>query len=213
MFTCERDEECRLGDVVGLCEHDGFCTFEDSSCESGFRYDDEASDDVASTCAVACPASYTITLPSSRTRYRLINTTAQFWGQHSACNADLPGATHLANLETRQELDELVTAASAGGNEIYLAGVQDPLAVTPDVGWIDFRGKPTPLDQWSIGQPNDNNDIEPDHEQNILLLHRSDNGLQDRDGSEQNRAVCECDRHPVSELAQSFIDSDPNNPM
>jgi hypothetical protein len=38
-FRCELDEQCRIGDTVGLCEINGSCSFEDASCPSGWRYD------------------------------------------------------------------------------------------------------------------------------------------------------------------------------
>jgi hypothetical protein len=38
-FHCERDEQCRIGDTVGLCELDGGCSFDDATCPSGWRYD------------------------------------------------------------------------------------------------------------------------------------------------------------------------------
>jgi len=50
-----------------------------------------------------CPASYNVAL-SGPPRYRLITSGAQAWQHSDACAQDLPGATHLAVLESSAEV-------------------------------------------------------------------------------------------------------------
>ena len=44
-FHCERDEQCRRGSEIGICEPNGYCSFSDGVCPMGSRYDDLAGDD------------------------------------------------------------------------------------------------------------------------------------------------------------------------
>jgi len=48
-FTCERDDQC-VGNVGGRCEGTHYCSFTDSSCPSGQRYDDYAGEGHAGQC-------------------------------------------------------------------------------------------------------------------------------------------------------------------
>jgi hypothetical protein len=41
-FSCERDEQCTRGGVPGTCETTGYCSYADTTCPSGQRYDDVA---------------------------------------------------------------------------------------------------------------------------------------------------------------------------
>jgi len=52
-FSCQDDPQCTLDGQVGTCEPDGFCSFPDSSCESGRRYHRSAADGVAGRCTTA----------------------------------------------------------------------------------------------------------------------------------------------------------------
>ncbi|MEM9460993.1 MAG: hypothetical protein AAGF11_42910 [Myxococcota bacterium] len=49
-FVCEGDEQCALDGREGVCESDGYCSFPDSSCDSGRRYHDSASSTLAGRC-------------------------------------------------------------------------------------------------------------------------------------------------------------------
>ena len=51
-YECESDEQCNLGGEDGLCQPEGDCSYEDLECESGFRFHDDAPDDIAGTCVV-----------------------------------------------------------------------------------------------------------------------------------------------------------------
>ena len=46
-FQCQSNEQCGVG---GLCEDNGYCTFEDPECPSGRRYGSLAGDGLAGTC-------------------------------------------------------------------------------------------------------------------------------------------------------------------
>ncbi len=48
-FVCEQSSQCSQGSVAGMCQPNGFCSFDDSSCASGQRYGD-LSGSVANSC-------------------------------------------------------------------------------------------------------------------------------------------------------------------
>jgi hypothetical protein len=49
-FECGDDGVCRRGEDLGVCEVEGYCSFGDSACPSGRRYDDNAGDGLADEC-------------------------------------------------------------------------------------------------------------------------------------------------------------------
>jgi len=49
-YTCESSAACSDGDRMGWCEPEGYCSFEDSECESGRRFGSQASDALAGKC-------------------------------------------------------------------------------------------------------------------------------------------------------------------
>lgn len=56
MFVCSDDADCANGDVAGVCQDNGWCSFSDPTCASDQRYGEFANDQVAGTC-VPTPAS------------------------------------------------------------------------------------------------------------------------------------------------------------
>jgi hypothetical protein len=227
-FVCERDDQCRASDGSGLCEANGFCCFADAECPSGRRYDDGAGQ-YAGVCTPAidppmidaaidawspsmCPSSYVIAIGATMSRYRVIAVSSTFWVQHAACNADLPGQTHLVVLDSMAEADGLMMYASLRGGGAYYAGVvQDPTANTPGQGWINFDGTPVVQSLWSTNQPSDANNSEADHAYQVAYFSRFSPYLSDYNGQGLG-AICECDGKPVTALAQQYIDADPRNP-
>lgn len=49
-FTCQDHEQCALDGRGGACELDGYCSFPDSSCDSGRRYHESAASTLAGRC-------------------------------------------------------------------------------------------------------------------------------------------------------------------
>lgn len=50
VFSCDRDDQCRLGGTTGRCEVSGYCSFADGLCTSGSRYDEYAGEGLAGEC-------------------------------------------------------------------------------------------------------------------------------------------------------------------
>lgn len=55
-FACMTDNQCRSGSESGRCEPNGFCSFPDPTCTSGYRYGDHARDPLAGKCVGDVPA-------------------------------------------------------------------------------------------------------------------------------------------------------------
>ncbi len=49
-FSCERDDQCVEAGAAGYCELDGYCSFDDDTCDSGRRFGQHAIAGVANSC-------------------------------------------------------------------------------------------------------------------------------------------------------------------
>lgn len=50
-FACTESVQCRLGDATaGVCQPTGYCSFADSTCDSGYRYDPSAGAGLSAAC-------------------------------------------------------------------------------------------------------------------------------------------------------------------
>ncbi len=57
-YNCSSSDQCVLGGEAGFCEPEGFCSFADTSCEGGRRFEPNAGDGLGGAClAPACGAS------------------------------------------------------------------------------------------------------------------------------------------------------------
>jgi hypothetical protein len=155
---------------------------------------------------VTCPPSYDVTIPSSTTVYRVIDSDGTFAAQHAACTADLPGATHLASLDTAAEITELrdmlVARAVRTGNH-YVGVAQQPNQPNTTDGWFTFNGGPMPQNMWSAGQPNDDVAGE-NNEENLAAINTADM-LNDATGDYAYPALCECDGIPIDPTVATYI--------
>jgi hypothetical protein len=155
-----------------------------------------------------CPASYNAGLPGP-SRYRLIAGGQPAWVQSDACAADLPGATHLAVLESQAELDAaaaLLDALPTSGSTIWIGAVQQRTAVLPADSWLWFDGVPLTTG-WSAGEPNDGGSGEADHRDQFVDLQQGRTYFTDSAGSDNNGALCECDGVPIAQAALDAITS------
>ncbi|MEM6296064.1 MAG: hypothetical protein AAGA54_32625 [Myxococcota bacterium] len=50
VFQCQSDGQCVNGDAAGACQPNGYCSFADAGCPSGFRYADSAPPGLAGAC-------------------------------------------------------------------------------------------------------------------------------------------------------------------
>ena len=166
----------------------------------------------------SCPPTYDLALPGP-SRYRLINTGARGWEHSDACASDLPGATHLAVVETTAEIASIQALvdnppAAIAANAVLIGGVQQKTATKPDESWLGFDGRPLVDNAWydstSDHEPNDSDNNESDHKEQFISIIAGKNGLNDADGADPANlkgALCECDGHPVAASAAAAVDS------
>lgn len=155
---------------------------------------------------VACPASYTLTLASTTTKYRVISTPAAFAPLHAECNGDQPGRTHLASFETATEAmqmrDAIVALGNPGGTQFYVGAVQKPNQTTTTAGWYVFTGGALDPGLW-VSTPNDDNAGE-NNEENLGALNTSDL-MHDVTGDLAYPAICECDGLAIDPVVAGYI--------
>ncbi len=153
-----------------------------------------------------CPASYSVALPGP-SRYRLIAAGNPAWIQSDACNADLPGVTHLVVLDSMQELSAVTALLDATSgialDALWIGAVQPRTVSRADEGWLAFDGQPM-ISQWAANEPNDGT-TETDHTEQFARLERARRALVDAPGNDSNGALCECDGRPLAASAASAI--------
>jgi hypothetical protein len=224
-FTCELDDHCRHGGLIGRCEPSRYCSFPDGGClPSGWRYDDNAPSTHAGKCVGdefmdagidttgtfhvgMCPPSYDITLPPTSlvSRYRLALQPFNWKTHASGCALDLNNATHLVMLETAEEATGLAQAVAGQTIASFYAGaVQNPKATATSDGWILLDDTALPATTWVAGEPDDDDDTENAIE-NFAMLSRVFQRLQDTEGVTPRAAICECDGKSQRTLATQYI--------
>lgn len=156
-----------------------------------FNFDPAASDAGPTT---SCPETYTVTLPSTGSRYRVTASVGLPADHQAQCAQDLPGATHLVVLDTFTEMNELDAVLQASPapprDRYYVGAIQRAAQSTLDAGWLLYTGEPVPPELWSTGEPDDLDDVEDGLESDaVMALGR----LVDVSGTSEYGAVCECD--------------------
>jgi hypothetical protein len=221
-LTCDPATPCP-GDLVcgteGVCQAPGSigCSLIDAGTPDGADGASDAAPDAGFVVADDCPATYNISVPSTTatSRYRVITMSGAFWIHETECAVNLPGATHLASLQTTLERDELASVADAvivgSGAYVYVGAVQKANASNANLGWLAFDGQPLDAALWANGSPLDGTDGETGHDAQVALLDTT-MGLIDVRGTIQIQAVCECDGIPIDATARTYIETDPNNP-
>lgn len=173
-----------LAGLVG-CGRIGFtATTTDASAT-----DAPAPDTGATFDPTACPASYTLTVPATTTRYRWVTSSATDWLLANAdCRDDgpAPGAfTHLAVFTSQAEQDALtaiIDDAWVGYSDRLTEGAFLAISAEP-LGAHLAPGGPA----WTPGEPNNQTGSE-----NCLHV-KFEGGLNDVDCDLLREYLCECD--------------------
>lgn len=229
-FVCETNDQCGAS---GTCQPTHYCSFGDSSCPSGQKYDDTAAghagqcvDELPADAAVdvympdafdvaTCPATYNVRIASSTSYYQVLTDQKFYWVHMAACASGLAGATHLVIPDSAQEITELgqyIQTLTGTGSEFYVGIVQDATVTIPTDGWIRFDGQPIDPAVWLNNEPNDFDGDETDHYSQVGAFDKANKHVDDVPGPVNAGAVCECDGKTITPQAQAFIDADPMNP-
>ncbi len=179
---------------------------------SGDNLPVDASDDAVSGMdaeidASNCPVFYH---PIGTGRYVVLTPTT-FRNHMAACASH---GTHLAIIDSQQEIDDLVIYGKAvmgteANARFYVGLVQAPMQEDPDDGWIDFADRDVDEDLWSSSgnsEPNDGtDDNESNHQEQVGALRLDLNALVDLPSTENVRAYCECDGIAVGPKATMYL--------
>ena len=224
-FLCDQNEDCGAN---GTCQAAHYCSFPDNECTSGQKYDETAGSyagycvgeepdrDAAAFDPKTCPATYTITIASTPSRYMIRTALSSFWQHHAACKADLAGATHLMVPDTNQELVDVIGATQAmvtTEDEFFIGVAQNvTTASIPAADWMNFDGNSTNPQFWVAPGPVDTDNSEADHATNVAVVVRMLSHLVDVSGvAAQSPALCECDGKAVPPAIESLLIGDPNH--
>jgi hypothetical protein len=223
---CDINGDCGIG---GSCQASNYCSFGDSKCVSGQRYDETAGPyagvcvgeengvDAAIFDPTTCPAAYTIMIASSpSSRYYVRTATTSYWMHHSGCKTDLPGVTHLMLPDSTAELSEIVAATASmavGYNEFLVGAAQNIAAATaPNTGWTRVDGNAFDPALWLPNEPNDADGNEANHAENVASIDRMYSLMNDTVGvTLEAPAICECDGKAVPAGVESILAGDPNH--
>lgn len=154
-----------------------------------------------------CPASYDRALQAG-SRYRIVTTFATAWAQFDDCDDDLPGATHLAVLETAAE-QTLVHTAQVSANQYrwWIGAVQSPLATTTKDMWNWLVGEPIATTAWAANEPDDLDFSETDHQEQFAVSQQDTTGIVDIGGVTSAGALCECDGRATVAYVRGWVDA------
>jgi hypothetical protein len=202
-FECTSDPQCTRAGAQGTCEAVGFCSFPDTTCESGHRFGDvsgkytkqcvgevgngsDASIDgpidsgILIPDGLGCPVGYATLAGAPNRAYRRIGTANTWQNQVAACQAD--GANvYLAVPDDATELQAILTLASTN---VWI-GVDD---VVTENSFVTVRGNAAAFLPWAAAQPDDSGG----GSDCVLALSPSAT-YDDRRCSTSEIAVCECE--------------------
>ncbi len=163
----------------------------------------------------SCPSSYTITVASSASQYRVVTTNAPWWDHQATCQADLPGMTHLVVFDSVAEQTEvssqLAAIASPPTSGWYAVGaVQTMNQPNPGAGWRWLTGGPVAT-AWATGKPDDGGGGGETNQRNLAAIAPALGllDIQTQWFSPAVGAICECDGRATDGTVASQIPSDP----
>ncbi len=108
VFQCQTDGQCVNGDAAGACQPNGFCSFVDRNCASGFRYASSAPPGLAGACVEVEPdaSSSTGCMTAS-----CADSTAET-GANPPASTSAPGTTQAATATATTGIDDASSTTS-----------------------------------------------------------------------------------------------------
>ena len=152
-----------------------------------------------------CPGAYNEPLfPGSRYR---ISRGGEAWAHNEVCNSDAPGITHLAVIDSPDELAAFQARLDQGDMIWYLGAIQSRDALTASHNWRWITGEPVGAPPWAPNEPNDADDVEADHSEQHAIMWSTRTGLIDFHITTLD-ALCECDGRAVDPTVSALFDAD-----
>jgi hypothetical protein len=175
--------------MVG-CGRSGFepVTSRDASDVNTSDAQTDAAPDAVAFDPTMCPASYTVTIPSTNTRYRYASSFLDWPDANADCVNDLNASiafTHLAVFSTQQEHDEIAAlfeGFSVGFSDRVTEGTMLAVTLEPLGNYLMLGGP-----AWFPGEPNNQGGVES------CVHMKLEDGLNDADCTIVRDHLCECD--------------------
>jgi hypothetical protein len=197
-FSCDTAAQCGQG---ARCEANHACSFEDSRCSSGWRYDEYAAGGVAGVCvgeesidagvgtdvrpdamqAPGCPAGYVV-VPGQSGGYRYVATADDWLAAEQDCENDGSG-THLAVVGGGNEIDAIKDLPPGGDTTLWI-GASDRVT---EGTYLTVLDTPQTYLPWDLSQPTGAG-------QNCIAA--DEDNFRDDDCMQSREYVCECDGMP-----------------
>lgn len=167
------------------------------------RFDELAPADATAPDApsLVCPASYTVSLASTASRYRVSAGPVSFAAANRDCADDQPGDTHLVNIQALAEGAELGPHMDAEPTQpmlgrFYVGGVQLAAQAAVDASWFYLDGEPVNDIVWRSDEPDDLDGTEDELEQFATIA--GERLMIDVGGGTPYGMICECDGIPIA---------------
>lgn len=132
----------------------------------------------------ACPTTYS-------NGYRLEMTARSWLAAEAACEADLPGHTHLVVVDDEPERVTVAELAQALPGDAWVGIVRDPGSALPWPPWRFVTGGAAAFAPFEGSEPNNMSG-----DQYTAVIRKSSRFLYDYGVGELVFAVCECDHRP-----------------
>lgn len=121
-FRCAKDSECVKGGESGVCEPAGYCSFADSSCDSGRSYATNSAAGLSGSCVPKCVEQ--LTLGGFHTCARLADGHIECWGQ--AFDGQLGNAlTSLDHSSVPVDVEKVGPASDVSAGDAHTCAISD----------------------------------------------------------------------------------------
>lgn len=170
-YKCTDSTQCGAG---GQCEDIGFCSFADTSCDSGRKYGEFSGSTYSDQCVGGtgpnvdggvdgmltdgmtedgmvgnCPSSYT---GAGAHKYRVITASADWGAQVADCGNDTAGTnTYLASPDDQTELTAIIAAAAQARIWVGINDASEGVYAKTGGGTIPMSDT-----MWDASEPDDN---------------------------------------------------------
>jgi hypothetical protein len=156
-----------------------------------------------------CPLpDYNVSVLPAGSRYRLVTISQPPRAMHLDCLDDTDGLTHLAALDSPEELAAVVAKLEQDGEfAVWVGAIQERDQPAPDVGWRWLTGELIDSAAWDV--PNEPNDfvLPENNDENAAHLQMMKPGLVDGLSGAKYHALCECDGRAIDPTLGALYDT------
>lgn len=159
IFQCQNDDQCVSSGVTGMCQPNGYCSFVDTGCETGFRYADSAPPGLAGQCVEPQGGSTGGTSSQPATTGTTTSLSSSGTANDPVTSSTMTGTTGETGTESTggsgpQSTGSDGSTSSTSGTSSSSDGVVCPEfvdefdnGVVEEAPWVQFSGRPPILSE------------------------------------------------------------------